>query len=185
MIRPLRSLRRRTLLLASGTAVLLAVGGGATAAVAATGDSTPAPTSTAAACAVHLRAELHGAMPAALKADLKTLRSEPKGAKRAAERKVIRQKALSGAYGVRAEQVAHIAGGHHEAGTAFRASLPAALKADLTTLHAMAPKSADRKAERAKIEQKALSGGYGTAVENRAKAVQARFQARCEATPSK
>jgi len=183
MIRPLRTARRRALVIASGTAVLLAVGGGATAAVASTG--TPTASTTPAACAVHLRAELHGAMPKALKADLKTLRSEPKGAKRQAERKVIREKALSGAYGARAEKIAHIAGGHHTAGTAFRASLPAALKADLKTLRGMTPKSSERKAERAKIEQKALSGGYGTAVQTRAKAVQARFQARCEAKTTK
>lgn len=185
MIRPLRTARRRALLIASGTAVLLAVGGGATAAVAATSDGTPATSTTAAACAVHLRAELHGAMPKALKADLKTLRSEPKGAKRIAERKVVRQKALSGAYGARAERIAHIAGGSHKAGKAFRASLPAALTADLKTLHAMTPKSAARKAEAQKIEQKAVAGGYGTAVQTRAKTVQARFQARCEAKTTK
>lgn len=183
MIRPLATARRRALVIASGTAVLLAVGGGATAAVAATG--TPTASTTPAACAVHLRAELRGAMPTALKADLKTLRSEKTKAAKVAERKVIRQKALSGAYGTRAEQVAKIAGGHHTAAKAFRASLPAALKADLKALHALPKKSTERAAERTKIEQKALSGGYGTAVQTRAKAVQARFQARCEASTAK
>jgi hypothetical protein len=124
-------------------------------------------------------------MPTALKADLKTLRSEKTKAAKVAERKVIRQKALSGAYGTRAEQVAKIAGGHRTAAKAFRASLPAALKADLKALHAMPKKSTERAAERTKIEQKALSGGYGTAVQTRAKAVQARFQARCEASTAK
>jgi hypothetical protein len=183
VIRPLRTARRRALLIASGTAVLLAVGGGATAAVAATADGTPTTSTTPAACAVHLRAELRGATPAALKADLKTLRSEPKGAKRAAERKVIRQKALSGTYGARAEKIAHIAAG--KAGAKVRAELPAALKADLKTLHGMTPKSAERTAERTKIEQKAIAGGYGTTIQTRAKAVQARFQARCAAKSAK
>lgn len=185
MIRPLATARRRVVLLASGTAVLLAVGGGATVAVAATADGTPTATTSPAACAVHLRAELRGAMPKELKADLKTLRSEPKGAKRVAERKVIREKALSGAYGARAEQVATVVGGHKKARAAVRAALPAALQADLKTLHAMTPKSAERTAERTKIEQTALSGGYGTAVQTRAKAVKARFQARCDAATAK
>ena len=183
MIPPLRSLRRRTVLLASGTALLLAVGGGATAAVAATADGTPTTSSTPASCAVHLRAELRGAMPAALKADLKTLRSEPKGAQRVAERKLIRQKELSGAYGARVERIAHIAAGR--AGARVHTVLPAALKADLKTLRGMAPKSAERRAERATIEQKALAGDYGTTIQARAKTVQARFQARCSAATAK
>jgi hypothetical protein len=179
VIAPLRTARRRALVIASGTAVLLAVGGGATAAVAATADGTPTASTSPAACAVHLRAELRGATPSALKADLKTLRSEPKGAKRAAERKVIRQKALSGAYGARSEKIAHIAAG--TAGKQVRAEIPAALKADLKTLRATEPKSAARTAEKAKIEQKALAGGYGTTIQTRVKAVHARFQARCAA----
>ncbi|MBW4041734.1 MAG: hypothetical protein HIU86_06340 [Acidobacteria bacterium] len=183
MIRPLRSLRRRTVLLASGTAVLLAVGGGATAAVASTTGGTPTPSSTPAACSVHLRAELRGALPASLKADLKTLRSEPKGAQRVAERKLIRQKALSGAYGVRDARLAHLVAG--KAGASVRVQIPAALRADLKTLRATAPKSTARAAERTTIEQKALAGDYGSAIQTRAKAVQARFQARCAAATTK
>jgi hypothetical protein len=183
VIRPLRSLRRRTVLLASGTALLLAVGGGATAAVAATADGTPTPSTTPAACAVHLRAELRGATPKGLQADLKTLRSEPKGAKRAAGRKRIREQALKGSYGVRAERLARIAAG--QSAKTVHAQLPAALQADLKTLRATAPKSAARAAERTTIEQKALAGGYGTTIQTRAKAVQARFQARCAAATAK
>ena len=107
MIRPLRTARRRALLIASGTAVLLAVGGGATAAVAATADGTPTASSSPAACAVHLRAELRGAMPTALKADLKTLRADPKGSDaRKQEAAAIWSKALSGGYGSSIESLA-------------------------------------------------------------------------------
>jgi hypothetical protein len=177
---PLTAVRRRAVLLASGAAVLLAVGGGTTAAMAATASGSPAPSATPAACRIHLRAELLGTQPAALKADLKTLRSEPK-AQRAAERKVIRAKALSGAYGAQAEHLAHVvAGGKGGVKTAM-ATLPAAARADLKILRAMKPKSAERQAEMRTIEQKALSGGYGTAVQQHAKTVQARFQQRCAA----
>lgn len=179
MSNPFSTARRRAIAIASGTVVLVAVAGGTTAAFAASGDGTPTPSTTPAACGVHLRAELRGSEPAALKADLKTLRSEPKGAKRVAERKLIRQKALSGAYGQRAERIAHIAAG--KAGAHARTPLPAALKADLKTLRGLEPKSDARKAEREKIEQKALAGDYGTTIQQHAKTVQARFQARCAA----
>jgi hypothetical protein len=183
VIRPLRTARRRALLIASGTAVLVAVGGGTTAAFAASTGGTPSPSTTPAACAVHLRAELRGAVPGALKADLKTLHGEKTKAAKVAERKVIRQKALSGAYGERFAKVSHIVAGKTGAGT--RAELPAALKADLKTLRGTAPKSAERTAERATIERKAIAGDYGTAIQTRAKAVQARVQARCEAKTAK
>lgn len=173
--------RRKAVLIASGTAVLLAVGGGATAAIASTGDGTPTASPTSTTCQVHLRAMLRGAMPAQLKTDLKTLRGEPKGAERAAERKAIRAKALSGGYGARVERLAHVVGHDSATGKKFFASLPASLQADLKTLRGMTPKSADRKAEALKIEQKALAGDYGTTVQTRAKAVQARVQARCAA----
>lgn len=183
MINPFSTARRRAVAIASGTAVLVAVAGGTTAAFAASSDGTPSPSTSPAACRIHLRAELRGALPASLRADLKTLRSEPEGAKRAAERKHIRQEALSGAYGQRTERLAHIVAGTKGAGT--RAQMPAALKADLKTLRGLAPKSAARQAERATIEQKALAGDYGTAIQTRAKAVQARFQARCSAATAK
>lgn len=177
----LRPIRRKAVLIASGAAVLLAVGGGTTAALAATGDSTPGASTAPAACGVHLRAELRGAVPGQLKADLKKLRAEPKGAARTAERKAIRDKALAGGYGARAGEVARVVGGGKAAKQALAAQLPAALRADLKTLHATEPKSAERKAEAKRIEQKALAGGYGTTVEQHVKTVQARFQARCAA----
>ncbi|GAA2752998.1 hypothetical protein [Amnibacterium kyonggiense] len=180
MHNPFRTARRRAVLIASGTAVLLAVGGGATAAMAATADGSPTPSATPAACGVHLRAELRGAMPAQLKADLKKLRAEPKGAARAAERKEIRQKALAGGYGARAEQVARVVGGGKAARQALAAELPASLRADLKTLRGE-PKGAARQAEAKSIEQKALAGDYGTTIQNNVKTVQARFQAKCEA----
>ncbi|WP_345480809.1 hypothetical protein [Amnibacterium soli] len=180
MMNPLRSTRRKAVLVASGAAVLLAVGGGTTAALAATGDSTPSPSGTPAACGVHLRAELRGATPSQLKADLKKLRSEPKGEARAAERKAIREKALAGGYGARAGELARVVGGGKEA-KEVRAQLPAALRADLKTLHATPRRSAEQTAEAKRIEQKALAGDYGTTVQQHVKTVQARFQARCAA----
>lgn len=182
MSNPFSTARRRAIAIASGTVVLVAVAGGTTAAFAASSEGTPTPAASPAACAVHLRAELRGSVPAALKADLKTLRGEPKGAERVAERKLIRQKALAGAYGQRAERVAHLVAG--SAGAHTRTQLPAALKADLKTLRALEPKSDARKAERAKIEQKALAGDYGTTIQQHVKTVQARFQARCAAKSS-
>ncbi|MGT2426560.1 hypothetical protein [Amnibacterium kyonggiense] len=180
MHHPLRTVRRRAVLVASGTAVLLAVGGGATAAVAATADGTPAPSKTPAACGVHLRAELRGAMPGQLKADLKKLRAEPKGAARAAERKAIREKALAGGYGARAGEVARVVGGGKAAKQALATELPASLRADLKTLRGE-PKGTARRAEAEQIEQKALAGDYGTTIQTNVKTVQARFQAKCEA----
>ena len=181
MINPLRSTRRKAVLVASGAAVLLAVGGGTTAALAATGDSTPSASTTPAACGVHLRAELRGATPGQLKTDLKKLRSEPKGADRAAERKAIRQKALAGGYGARAGEIARVVGGGKAAKQALAAELPASLRADLKTLHGLKAKTDERKAEAKKIEQKALAGDYGTTIQQNVKTVQARFQAKCEA----
>ena len=178
---PIRSTRRKAVLIASGAAVLLAVGGGTTAAIAATSDGTPSASATPAACGVHLRAELRGATPSQLKADLKRLRSEPKGAARAAERKAIREKALAGAYGARAGEVARVVGGGKAAKQALAAELPASLRADLKTLRSTTPKSAEQKAEAERIERKALAGDYGTTIEQHVKTVQARVQARCAA----
>lgn len=181
MTNPLRSTRRKAVLVASGAAVLLAVGGGTTAALAATGDSAQSTATTPAACAIHLRAELRGATPGQLKADLKKLRGEPKGAARTAERKAIREKALAGGYGARAGEVARIVGGGKAEKQALAAALPASLRTDLKTLRADAPKSAARKAEAQKIEQKALAGDYGTTIQKNVQTVHARFQAKCEA----
>ena len=187
MFRPLHTTRRRAVLLAAGAATLLAIGGGTTAAFAASTAGTPASSATTAGCAVHLRAELLGVVPHQLQADLRTLRTEPK-AQRAAERKAIKAKALAGAYG---EQVARVAGivadGAATGATAksVRAVLPAAAKADLKALRATAPKSAARTAQVAKVEQKALSGAYGTAVQQRAMTVHAEFQQRCAARGTK
>ena len=172
------ALRRRSVLLASGTAVLLAVGGGATAAVAASG---PAPTASASttSCQPRLGALLRGAAPKQLRADLKALRAEPKD-QRAADREAIRQKMLTGAYGARVERLAHLAGGK-AAGKGWAASLPAALRTDLKVLRGLTAKSAERKAAAEKIAAKALAGGYGTEVQTRAKAVQERVAKRCAA----
>jgi hypothetical protein len=181
VIHPFSTARRRAVSIAAA-AVLLAVGGGATAAFAAAGDGTPSPATSPAACRVHLQAELLGAAPQELKVDLKKLRSEPKGAQRTAERTAIREKALSGAYGSGNERLAHIVAG--STAKSVRATLPAALKADLKTLRGQA-KGTARQTEAKKIEQKALAGDYGTTIRSNATTVQARFQARCTAATAK
>lgn len=174
------TLRTRAALVAGGTAVVLAVGGGATAAFAATGDSTPAPT-TSTSCTVHLGAILRGGESKQLRADFKTLRGESK-TDRAKERAAIRTKALDGEYGARVERLAHIvAGTTASKGHGWASTLPTSLKADLKTLRGMTAKSSERKAEAQKIVQKALAGDYGTTIKTRAEQVQQHVQARCAA----
>lgn len=173
------AVRRRTLVLAAGTAVVLAVGGGATAASAA-GTPAPSASSSARACQPHLGALLRGARPTQLRDDLEALRAEPKD-QRAAGRKAIRQKILTGAYGERVERIAHLAGARTAKGHGWTASLPAALKTDLEALRALTPKSAERKAAAERIAARAVAGDYGTAVQTRAEAVQERVAKRCAA----
>lgn len=178
----LSSVRRRTLVAAAGTAIVLTAGGGATAAFAA---STPAPSASASAtCAPHLRAVLHVGTPKALRADLKKLRAEPKD-QRAAERKAIRAKMAAGAYGARVERLAQLAGAKAGKGHGWVSTLPAALQTDLKALRGLEPKSDARKAKSQAIVQKAVDGGYGTAIQERAKRVQAHVQARCAAKAAK
>ncbi len=172
------SVRRRSVLLASGTAVLLAVGGGASAAVAASTPSASASPSASAACAPRLGALLRGGDAQRLRTDLKALRAAPK-AERAADRAAVRQKMLTGAYGARVERLARLADGG-AAGT-VRATLPAALRTDLKALRGLTAKSAERKAAAAAIAAKALAGDYGTAVQTRAEAAQGRVAERCAA----
>lgn len=174
----LSSVRRRTLVAAAGTAVVLAAGGGATAAFASTGAA--APSTSTATCAPHLRAVLHVGTPKALRADLKKLRAEPAG-QRAAERKAIRAKMAAGAYGERIERLAHLAGAKAGKGHGWVSTLPAALQTDLKALRGLEAKSDARKAKAQAIVQKAVDGGYGTAIQERAKRVEAHVQARCAA----
>lgn len=174
------ALRRRVVVAAAGTAVALAVGGGATAAFAASGDGTPSASTAASTCAPHLQAVLRGAVPGALRADLKKLHGESKS-QRAAERKQIRANALDGEYGARVERLSHIVAGSSAKGHGWAASLPAALKTDLKALRALPAKSDARKAAAQAIVTKAVDGAYGTTIQTRAKAVQAKVQARCDA----
>ncbi|MFD1722456.1 hypothetical protein [Amnibacterium endophyticum] len=177
------TVRRRVVVAAAGTAVVLAAGGGATAAFAASGDSSPTTATPTAACMPHLRAVLRGGVPAQLRADLKTLRGEPK-ADRAAERAKIRENALSGEYGTRVERLAHIVAGSSAKGHGWAKALPASLRSDLKALRALPAKSDARKEKAQEIVQKAIGGGYGATIQTRAKAVQAKVQARCDAKAS-
>lgn len=167
-------LRRRGVLIAAGTAVVLAVGGGATAAYAA-GTATTAPSASASAdCTPHLGAVLRVA-PSVLRKDLHALRADSKD-QRVGARKDIRARALAGGYGPEARRLAAIVAGK-AAGTATSA-LPAALRTDLQHLRTTTePKSEQRRAAGDAIAQKALQGAYGDTIQQR---VQQRQQ-RCAA----
>ena len=110
------------------------------------------------------------------------LTAEP-AANKAADRAAIRQKALTGGYGLRLERVARIVAGKD--GGDLPAALPAALKADLKTLRSDAKGSDARKEQAARIWSKALAGGYGSTVESLAKEAKARTDARCAAQTAK
>lgn len=180
MFSSLRStVRRRSTVAAAGTVVLLAVGGG-TAAYAASGDSTPTPSSSSSTCTTSLRAVLRGGMRAQLREDLKALRAQPKD-RRAADRADIRRKALAGEYGARVERLAAIVAGRGSATHAWAASLPSALKTDLKALRTLQPKTDERKAKAQAIVAKALSGGYGATLQQRAERAQRLAQKRCAA----
>lgn len=172
-------LRRRAVLIASGTVVVLAVGGGATAALAAgTAASTaagPSPSASASAtCTPHLGAVLRVA-PSVLQKDLRALRADPKD-QRAGDRRDIRARALAGGYGPQSRRLAAIVAGK-DAGKAA-AALPAALRTDLQHLRTTTePKTDERRSAGDAIAQKALQGAYGDAIQQR---VQQR-QERCAA----
>lgn len=179
------ALRRRWVpIIAAGVAVAV-VGGGAGAALAAqptTASLTVASTSTSTssttphACAPGV-GRLLAALPGSLRADLKTLRTDP-ASKKAAERAEIKRKALAGDYGTQVERVSKIVAGD---GGRIVSAIPAAMKADLKTLRADPKGSAARTAEAATIWKKAVAGSYGSTIESLAKDAQAHLQQRCTA----
>lgn len=172
---------RHRVALAAGTAAVVLAGGGATAAFAATSaTATPTTASTATPCAPGVGALLRAA-PRSLRTDLQHLNKDS-AANKAADRAAIRQKALTGGYGLRVERVARIVAGKDGD---LPAALPAALKADLKTLRSDAKGSDARKEQAARIWSKALAGGYGSTVESLAKEAKARTDARCAAQTAK
>jgi hypothetical protein len=146
---------------ALASTLLLGAGVGAASA----DNPTPDPTSGSCEFGQHL-VQVWTALPANLQADLKNLRSLPKG-ERAAAAKDMRQGALDGKYGPgvqkRAEQV-------HGRAFAAWGDLPPALQDDLKAAKAADP--ADRPALAKAIGEKALAGGYGDKVQAAAEKIQ-------------
>ena len=150
--------------------------------------------------------QLFAKLPAALQADVTTLKDAP-AADRVKDAYKIKTTALSGGYGPEVQKraealektVTGVAGLRQELRTAFSsgnpgaglqqvadqliahpklfAKLPANLQADLTTLKNAAP--ADLDAQANKIKDTALNGGYGAKVQKMAEAL-----AKKAATPS-
>ncbi|WP_347887456.1 hypothetical protein [Pseudarthrobacter sp. CC12] len=150
--------------------------------------------------------QLFAKLPAALQADVTTLKDAP-AADRVKDAYKIKTTALSGGYGPEVQKraealektVTGVAGLRQELRTAFSsgnpgaglqkvadqliahpklfAKLPANLQADLTTLKNAAP--ADLDAQANKIKDTALNGGYGPKVQKMAEALQKKA-----ATPS-
>ncbi|WP_307494160.1 hypothetical protein [Pseudarthrobacter niigatensis] len=150
--------------------------------------------------------QLFAKLPAALQADVTTLKDAP-AADRVKDAYKIKTTALSGGYGPEVQKraealektVTGFAGLRQELRTAFSsgnpgaglqkvadqliahpklfAKLPANLQADLTTLKNAAP--ADLDAQANKIKDTALNGGYGAKVQKMAEALQKKA-----ATPS-
>lgn len=143
--------------------------------------------------------QLFAKLPAALQADVTTLKDAP-AADRVKDAYKIKTTALSGGYGPEVQKraetlektVTGVAGLRQELRTAFSsgnpgaglqqvadqliahpklfAKLPANLQADLTTLKNAAP--ADLDAQANKIKDTALNGGYGAKVQKMAEALQ-------------
>lgn len=159
-------------LLVSGAAVVTVAGlalGGAAVANAAGSESTHAVSTTGVpfrAISAHAIRSQFGTLPSALKTDLKALKDK-KGDDRKAAIATIEQKALSGGYGDQVKSVAS------EAKAAW-ADAPAALKEALRTTRKAS--DGDRAKDYAAIESKALSGGYGDAVQTYANTVQTNVQ---------
>lgn len=175
-------LRRRGVLIATGTAVILALGCGTGAAFAA-GTDTSTPSASSAAKGDGFFKD----MPAALKADLQQLRKDPKGsdARKTDWQKIVTE-AHNGDFGQRYYYIGRLLHREHRAAVLFGerfAKLPTNLQSDLKTLRGLTPKSAERKAERQKIESNALSGAYGDAIKARAEKRQERMEQR-QATPT-
>jgi hypothetical protein len=164
-----RYLMTTTSLLAGAALVL----GGAVAANAATSPATPSATPTAASsCSFgeHLVSAIRS-LPKAMREDLKAARAEKPGPQRRKDIQAVMSKALDGGYGAAVEAKARFLQTHRADIKGLR-PLPAALKADLKTLHSEKGRSA-KLAEANTIADKALAGGYGSTVQTLAKDVKA------------
>lgn len=155
-----RRWRKRAVAATTG-AVLIGAGiFGGTAAFAAGTSPSPTASTSAAAAGAQVTAAGQGSKTAAKRPEARLLRQELR----------IDIQAKAG-YGDRAHVVA-FALIHHPA--AF-AKLPAQLKTDLSSLEAAAAGARD--ADAALIKTTALSGGYGAAIQNEAKAITAKLTA--------
>ena len=106
-------------------------------------------------------------LPAELRTDLRTLKELPAGADRAEEARGIRDRALAGDYGPRAQSRAEQA---QERRIRVVAGFPAELQADLDELKASAP--GERQELAKEIADTALAGGYGAKAQYFAERVQ-------------
>lgn len=171
----MHTITSRVLLTTAGAATAAALVFGATGiANAATPSASASPSSSArsttglpfrAVSAHAIRAQL-GTVPAAMATDLKALHGKEDADRRTAA-DAIETKALDGTYGA---DVRSIAAG---AQTAWKTATPA-LRKDIRALHGAS--ESDRAKDLAALETKALSGGYGSAVESYAKSVKANVE---------
>ncbi|KQO62725.1 hypothetical protein [Curtobacterium sp. Leaf261] len=112
-----------------------------------------------------IRAQL-GTVPTAMATDLTALRGKKDSDRRAAA-DAIETKALDGTYGADVKTIATAAQ------TAWKTATPT-LRKDVKALHGAS--QSDRSKDLAALETKALSGGYGSAVESYAKRVKANVE---------
>ncbi len=154
--------------LLAGAALVL--GGGALGANASTPTPTASPASSTSNCTFgeHFVSAVRG-LPKALRDDLKAARAETPGPQRRKDIQAVTTKALDGGYGSSVESKAKFLRSHRGDLQAVR-PLPAALRADLKTLHAEKGKSA-KLAEASTIADKAMAGDYGSPVQKLAKDV--------------
>jgi hypothetical protein len=162
-----RYLMTTTSLLAGAALVL---GGGALAANASTPTPTASLASSASTCTFgeHLVSVVRG-LPKAFRHDLKAARAETPGPQRRKDVQAVTTKALDGGYGSSVESKAKFLQSHRGDLQGVR-PLPAALRADLKTLHSEKGKST-KLAEANTIADKAVAGDYGSAVQTLAKDV--------------
>jgi hypothetical protein len=145
---------------AGGAAVLLAGGILSGSAIAATASGTTGAASVSSGAPVDA-ALSDASVPQSLRDDLQKLKAAAP-ADRPAIWAGIKQTALSGGYGQQIQTFAQNV-------AAQWANAPAALKSDVQALRSAAP--ADRAAQAQAIRQKALSGGYGAEVQQRAETI--------------
>jgi len=149
------------------TAAMLATGTIA-ASAASTTSTTPSDSAVSGDCRFAQRLEAAWKhLPAELRGDLRALKNLPAGADRAEEARAIRDRALGGDYGPRAQSRA---GQAQDRRISVVAGFPAELRADLDELKAAAPESRPELVK--EIADTALDGGYGAKVQSLVERVQ-------------